>query len=809
MPRAFSGLAGLLHAGSLDSIAMGSPARRVAIGARAALAGYGTVLTLGLITGSRPPLEAWGEAAAIVVLVLALWMVGRGRPTVAGILVLAAVWAETHWEVGLVPDPGAISSVAVLPVMVLGAGVMLGGQAALAVALGLSMTFPGALALSGWLGRGPGLDRHDLDVVVVTAVSLCVTGTLVLLAMGRFGEVLARARDSESRLHEAFRHAPDGILVLDVHGRVAAANASTERILGRPAACLLGRSLESLGFPPVSRADEEYGPVDEVRYERPDGSRVLLEVTSRRAPADGGERLHMMIRDLTRRRSTEELAAQLGHIVEGAQNEIYIFHAETLKLLLVNRGARTNLGFSLSELIDSPVWLVNPGLAEARARLLGTRLAARTSGALSVHGVHLRRDGSTYPVDLQLQAGRLDGEPVVVVFAVDATRRLRSEAEQRQLQSQLQHAQKMEAVGLLAGGVAHDFNNLLMVISAGVEVLVDELSDDPDGVIDEMRRASHRGTALTRQLLTFARREAVQPRLVDLRDVALGMEPLLHRLVGARIALAIRTAAPAPVVADAGQLEQVLLNLVANARDAVEDGGEIRIEVAAIDDGKVALLAVEDDGSGIDPAIQHRVFEPFFTTKAEGAGTGLGLSTVHGIVLQGGGRIELDSAPGRGTRVEIRWPSAAGEGGVAGEEHAASPPEASRATVLVAEDNDATRRAVRLLLERNGYRVFAADCGESALHLARQLGGEIDVLLTDLVMPDMSGAELVRALRPELPHLPAVLMSGYTDHRLRDHVDVPGVDQVLLKPFTGAEVTEHLERALARAGGPWLMADAS
>jgi CheY-like chemotaxis protein len=165
--------------------------------------------------------------------------------------------------------------------------------------------------------------------------------------------------------------------------------------------------------------------------------------------------------------------------------------------------------------------------------------------------------------------------------------------------------------------------------------------------------------------------------------------------------------------------------------------------------------------------------------------------------------------PGRSTRVEIRWPSAVGEGAVEEPEREAAAAHASRATVLLAEDNEGTRRAVRLLLERNGYRVLAADCGESALLLARQLGSEIDVLLTDMVMPDMSGAELVRALRPEMPHLPVVLMSGYTDHRLREHAGAPGIEHVLLKPSTGAEVREHLERALARAGGPWLMADAS
>ncbi len=363
-------------------------------------------------------------------------------------------------------------------------------------------------------------------------------------------------------------------------------------------------------------------------------------------------------------------------------------------------------------------------------------------------------------------------------LAFRAERQRRGLTDHRRLEQQLEQAQKMEAVGRLAGGVAHDFNNLLSVILGYGHSIVsglpagDPLREDAD----EICRAGQRAAELTRQLLTFSRQQAVEPTLLDLNEVLSGMSRMLERAVGVDVRLDVRPSKPLGTVrADVGSIEQVIMNLVVNARDAMPSGGEIRIETKevsiaegqrqthlALEPGPQVMLSVTDTGVGMDAATQARIFEPFFTTKPQGKGTGLGLSTVFGIVRQSQGGLSVDSQPGRGTVFNVYFPRVDAP---ATQGRTLVPTNAPRGseTVLVVEDNDQVRRLTQAILKRAGYDVLEARSGLEALAISEQHAGKIHLLLTDVMMPHMTGPELVRRLALLRPDMRALCFSGYTD----------------------------------------------
>jgi len=377
--------------------------------------------------------------------------------------------------------------------------------------------------------------------------------------------------------------------------------------------------------------------------------------------------------------------------------------------------------------------------------------------------------------------------------------------EQRRLQAQLEQAQRMEAVGRLAGGVAHDFNNLLTVIGAGAEFLKESRDPDVRALAEEIGAAQDRGARLTRQLLAFARRDVTQPRSVDLCGVVEEVTPLMRKLAGAEMPLRLDLDGPAWIVADPGQVEQILLNLVSNARDATSEGGPIAIAVttarsadAAAPAGFVALR-VTDHGSGMTEEVRRLAFDPFFTTKPRGKGTGLGLPMVHGIVTQNGGKVEIDTAPGRGTTVTVLWPetSAPAERAPAALRPSGERTQAS-GTILLVEDDEPARGLIRLQLQRSGYRVLEAQDAPTAKAIAAV--EHVDLLLTDVVMPGPSGIELARQLRAQRPELPVLLMSGYLDDpRIMESGLEPGL-RVLFKPFRGDELRSAIAERLRTAG---------
>jgi two-component system cell cycle sensor histidine kinase/response regulator CckA len=388
------------------------------------------------------------------------------------------------------------------------------------------------------------------------------------------------------------------------------------------------------------------------------------------------------------------------------------------------------------------------------------------------------------------------GEPAYFISQIqDITNR-------RQLEEQFRQSQKMEAVGQLAGGVAHDFNNLLTVISGYSELALQRVTEgkslderDVRDELEEIRRAAARAASLTQQLLAFSRQQVVRPGLLDLNAIVPEIERMLDRLIGEDVALVVKLdPAVGPVLADTGQLEQVLLNLAVNGRDAMPDGGTLTIETLAveleqaldsehgrIEPGRYVRLAVTDSGAGMDAETQARIFEPFFTTKEVGQGTGLGLSTVYGILEQSGGHVRIETAPGHGTSFEIYLP-ACEPAETADAAPADVDPDGGCETILLVEDEASVLNLARRLLEESGYEVLSATNGSDALRLCTAHREHIDLMITDVVMPRMRGGELARLVAQICPGLPVLYMSGYTDNSIESTISESV--SFLQKPFT-------------------------
>jgi len=388
----------------------------------------------------------------------------------------------------------------------------------------------------------------------------------------------------------------------------------------------------------------------------------------------------------------------------------------------------------------------------------------------------------------------------------------RAEAALRVLEEQQRQAQKMEAIGRLASGVAHDFNNLLTAILGSTDLLLEELAADHPGRLEaeETRRAALRAADLTRQLLAFSRQQVLAPQVLDINEVVTNVKKMLRRVIGEHVEVrSVQAPDLGAVRADPGQLEQVLLNLAVNARDAMPRGGRVTIETAnadldetyaaqhaAVAPGRYVMFAVSDTGTGMDAATQTRLFEPFFTTKAKGKGTGLGLATVYGIVKQSGGYIWVYSEPGQGTSMKVYLPRVD-----APIEPITPPPPPSGSlrgseTILIVEDQEEVRNLTRRLLEARGYRVLVAASGAEALEVAAPSTERIDLLVTDVIMPRMSGREVALLLGPAQPHMKVLFVSGYPDESIVHHgVLDPGV-AFLQKPFTAQTLAQKVRAVL-------------
>src|SRR5205807_6259402 len=384
--------------------------------------------------------------------------------------------------------------------------------------------------------------------------------------------------------------------------------------------------------------------------------------------------------------------------------------------------------------------------------------------------------------------------------------------ERKSLEAQLRQSQKMEAIGRLAGGIAHDFNNMLTVINGFSELMLLSLpvGDPHRNTAEHIRQAGEKAATLTRHLLAFSRQQVLQPRVLDLNAVVANMDTMLKRMIAEDIdLLTILSPGSTPVKADPGQIQQILMNLVVNARDAMPDGGRLTIETAdvvldtdyarrhvGVSPGRYVMLAVSDNGCGMDKQTQARIFEPFFTTKEEGKGTGLGLSTVYGIVKQSGGNIWVYSEPGRGTTFRIYLPRIEGVAEAIVPGKAQEPLPRGSETLLLVEDDAGVRKLAKTTLQTQGYTVLEAAQGEDAVRLSGQHEGLIHLMVTDMVMPEMSGRELAERLKPLRPNMKVLLMSGYTDKAMLHHGEMDPGAAFLQKPFTPQTLARKVREVL-------------
>jgi PAS domain S-box-containing protein len=513
--------------------------------------------------------------------------------------------------------------------------------------------------------------------------------------------------------------------------------------------------------------------------------------------------------DITERRRAEEALAEsealYRKVIEASFDGIDITEEGVVRE--ANRGFAEMFGYSIEEVIGRPIL---DFIADESAETVRQRVSDGVEGTYELVGK--RKDGTRILLEAMAKNHNIGSRRGRLTALRDVT-------EKRQLEEQVRQAQKMEAVGRLAGGVAHDFNNLLTVITSCAElVLMDTAEEDPrQENLQEIRKASQAAAGLTRQLLAFSRQQVIEPKLVTLEEVVTTAEKMLQRLIGEDVELvAVLSRDPATVKIDPGQLEQVIMNLAVNARDAMPEGGKLTLETSAVQldetyarthwpatAGRFALLAMSDTGIGMTEQTRARIFEPFFTTKEVGKGTGLGLATVYGIVKQSGGFIWVYSEPGRGATFKIYLPRV---------DEAPTPIQAATTTtsllgtetILLTEDAPALRATAHQILERYGYTVLDAPSSTAALTLARSCAGPIHLLLTDVVMPGMSGRELAERFTAKRPGVKVLYMSGYTDDAVVRHgVLRPGI-AYLQKPFTpdtlARKVREILDSAPALSG---------
>jgi two-component system cell cycle sensor histidine kinase/response regulator CckA len=483
----------------------------------------------------------------------------------------------------------------------------------------------------------------------------------------------------------------------------------------------------------------------------------------------------------------------------------WVLDRETLRFLQVNDAAVRQYGYSYGEFQDMSILDLRP---EEKDKDLEHFRQWNGEGRYQGNWKHRKKDGKL--IEVEITAHELDyvGRRVRLVVAQDIT-------ERHLLEQQLRQAQKMEAVGRLAGGVAHDFNNLLMVIKGHTELLLNVLpaSEQIARKIEQIGRAADRASSLTRQLLAFSRMQLLQPRVMNLNGVVEDMGRLLPRLIGEDIELVIRSAEDLGAIrADASQMEQVIMNLAVNARDAMPNGGRLSIETSNADldsaysavhpvvrQGSYVLLAVSDTGTGMDAETQTHIFEPFFTTKEQGKGTGLGLATVYGVVKQSGGFIWVYSEVGKGTSFKIYLPRVDQPVEKSGSTQSSSEAPRGTGTILLAEDEQDVREVAREFLESGGYTVIEAHDGAEAIQLVEKHKGAIDLLVTDMVMPGMTGQELGGMLRQKRDGLRILYMSGYSEHAAAESVQGDESIRLLTKPFSRWALLRAVHEILKQA----------
>ncbi|MDP2482551.1 MAG: response regulator, partial [Candidatus Palauibacterales bacterium] len=547
------------------------------------------------------------------------------------------------------------------------------------------------------------------------------------------------------------------------------------------------------------------------------GARRLVEASgSRTFMSDGSAGVQVILRDISGRREMERHAIQLGRMLDQALSEVYVFDAETLHLRYVNLGARRNLGYDGAELDTLTITDVAPALTRGDVRRLLTDLSSQPDESLALAGQHRRKNGTLYPVEARLHLVSFAEESAVGLFAIDVSERAATEEEQERLRGRMQQAQRFEAIQQLAGGIAHEFNNLLMSLGGYAEMIAEFASEERVREwAGRIRVAQQRGATLIRQLQGLARTDIAQPTPLALGEALREFLPVLERTLGPTVRVVFESSGYDVVLIDRSQMEQTVLHLATNARDAMPGGGTIHLSllgpsVAVEPDGEV-ILEVRDSGRGMSEETVRRAFDPFFTGKPRGEGAGLGLTTVRSIVVQAGGHVELESTVGLGTVARVRLPVSREPApprrstpeGVAVE----TIPGAS-GDILVVEDDADARAVVAHALTRAGYQVRAVGSAEEGLAWLTERQGDVDVVLTDIALPGMNGFAFGAEIRARFAPLRVLYMSGYAqEHIAGAPADFAPATDLLVKPFSMDKllttVRFSLDRATARrSSGP-------
>ena len=635
--------------------------------------------------------------------------------------------------------------------------------------------------------------------------------------------VVAALRASEERYRRIVETTSEGVWMYDATSTTTFMNArmaamlgcSVEEAVGQPIFAFMDDATRAHARAGVERRRNGISERRDLQLHRRDGTAIWTSVQSNALfDLDGCyEGALTLVSDVSAERRADETRARLAAIVDSSDDAI-IGASPDGTVTSWNSGAEKLYQYRAEEMVGRSVFLLVPSGSQADERRLLERAAAG-EGAHAYETTRYRKDGSTVDVAVMMSPVRDAERKVIGVakIARDLTTRRRAEAELHRTEDQLRQAQKMEAVGRLAGGVAHDFNNLLSVILSYAQFAIEDLKPgDPlrDDMI-QIDQAGQRAADLTKQLLAFSRQQVLQPRVVDLNQIILPMERMLRRLLGEDVALPLlATPDLGRVLADPGQLEQVVMNLAVNARDAMPEGGSLTVETggvridagdlggpAGIVPGDYITLAVSDTGIGMDAATAARIFEPFFTTKPVGKGTGLGLSTVFGIVRQSGGYVGVASELGRGSTLTIYLPRT---------DHPADAPSVEEVpavlrgseTILLVEDEEQVRAVACAILRRNGYTVLETSNGGEAFLVSKQYGATIDLLLTDVVMPRMNGRQLAEELAPQRPGMKVLFASGYTDDVILRHGVLDAGVAFVQKPFTPQALLRKVREVLAR-----------
>lgn len=631
---------------------------------------------------------------------------------------------------------------------------------------------------------------------------------------------------------------PDAIVAVDAGGTIVQVNSQTEHLFGYDTDDLIGRPIETLVPERFRVAHQQHRgnfvTVPKVRRmgagldlygKRRDGSEFPVEISLSPVMTDEGMLVLSAIRDISDRKKIEEdlrraneelhqksaqeigeYRARLASIIDSSEDAIL---GKDLNGIITawNKGAERIYGYTKDEVLGQSISMLLP---KDRPDEVESILARIRRGEHIEHyeTVRINKEGKHHNVSLSVSPLR-DASGKIVGASVIA----RDITAQKRAEDHLRQAQKMEAIGRLAGGVAHDFNNILGIITACSEFLRDRVDNNPSlgQYVENIRKAAERGATLTRQLSAFSRKQTVRPIIVDINERLRDITKLLRPLMGDDVELVVLPRSTSALVEiDPGQLDQIVVNLAVNARDAMPRGGKLILEtsVVSLDQvfteqhqpmkaGNYVMLAVSDTGTGMDEETASRIFEPFFTTKELGKGTGLGLATVYGIVQQSGGHVWVYSEVGRGTTFKIYLPQAEFKIGTESkaETETVLPPRQGT-TILLVEDDEVMRRLTLQSLEEHGYTVLEARDGKTALEAVQLHPGQIDLLLTDVVMRGISGPELVMRLGKLQPGLKVVYMSGYTGELIGEHELIDGKVTLLEKPFSRTTLLNAIHTAL-------------